>query len=364
MSFKVGIVGLSRGTGYVRVFSGHPEVRVTALCDLDEQVLSKTGEAFGLREDALFTDYYSFIDKDFDIVVISTPIPFHTEHTIAALENGKHVLCEQTVAYTIPECERVIDAVRKCHKIYMMAENYCYYHFIQEWKTIVEKGRIGKVVYAEAEYLHNIENLLFDRQSGRRFWRHERYPMWYCAHVVGPLLYLTNDRIVRATGCHTGFQRWPDKEGQPGFIDMEVALFQTKNGALIKALRSQVVVRPHLVFYSIYGTKGSMENSRFGVHLPEEPGILYIEDEMEKDERNALKTPCSLSNPAAPEEAKLGGHGTSEYFLIREFLDAVRHDRQPSIDVIRAVEFTVPGIIANESAERGGVWLDVPQYSW
>jgi len=349
----------------VRVFGAHPEVEVTTLCDIDEKTLQKTGEAFGIKKDnRLFTDYDEFIEQAFDIVVISTPIPFHTEHTIKALENGKHVLCEQTVAYTIPECEKVIDSVKKTGRIYMMAENYCFYHFIQEWKTIVDHGRLGKIVYAEAEYLHNIENLLFDRKTGERYWRHIRYPMWYCAHVIGPVLYLANDKIVRATGCHTGFQRWPDKKKEPGFIDMEVALFQTKKGLVFKTLRSQVVMRPHVVHYSIYGTKGSIENSRFGVYRPEEPGLLYIEDEMNGKEENAEKISCSLFDPKAPEESRLGGHGSSEYYLIREFLDSVSHNRRPAIDVIRAVDFTVPGIVANESAEKGGVWLDVPQYDW
>jgi hypothetical protein len=145
---------------------------------------------------------------------------------------------------------------------------------------------------------------------------------------------------------------------------MEVALFQTKKGMVFKALRSQVVMRPHLVYYSINGTKGSIENNRFGVHHPEDPGLLYIEDEMDGKENNAERISCSLFDPSGPEESRLGGHGSSEYYLIREFLDSVAKNRRPAIDVIRAVDFTVPGIVANESAVKGGVWLDVPQFDW
>ncbi len=362
-SYRVGIVGLSRGKGFVRVFSAHPRVRVTALCDLDEHKLQETGKAFDLEDGQLFTDYDEFVGCDFDIVVVATPIPFHTEHSIKAMQAGKHVLCEQTMAYTVEECEQVVNAVKRTGMTYMMAENYCYFHYVQEWKKMIDAGRLGKIVYAEAEYIHNIEPLLVNAETGERYWRHERPPMWYCAHVLGPLLYLTNDRIVRATGLHSGFNRWPDKTAEPGFMDMEVGLFQTRDGLVIKALRSQVPVRPHVVYYCLYGTKGSVENSRFGVHAAEKTGLLYLEDEM-KEENNAERREFTTVNPDAPEDAKHGGHGTSEYYLIRDFLDAVEHGTKPPIDVIRAVDFTVPGLIAHESALQGGKWLDVPQFDW
>lgn len=53
--------------------------------------------------------------------------------------------------------------------------------------------------------------------------------------------------------------------------------------------------------------------------------------------------------------------GTSEYYLIRDFIDALSRGIHPPIDVYRAMEYTLPGIIAQEAVERGNVWLDVPQ---
>lgn len=71
-----------------------------------------------------------------------------------------------------------------------------------------------------------------------------------------------------------------------------------------------------------------------------------------------------LDDPNAPEEAKHGGHGTSEHYMIRDFLDAVAHGHRPPIDVIRAMDFTVPGIVAHESAMKGGAWMGVPLFEW
>ena len=48
--------------------------------------------------------------------------------------------------------------------------------------------------------------------------------------------------------------------------------------------------------------------------------------------------------------------------MVRDFIAAVEQGTQPPIDVVRSVDFTLPGILAHEAAMRGGVWLDVPQF--
>ena len=105
-----------------------------------------------------------------------------------------------------------------------------------------------------------------------------------------------------------------------------------------------------------YGTKGYMENGRAGGD-----GLLFIESEISKAD-GAQPIACSLSDPDAPPEAAAGGHGTSEYYLIRDFLDAVENDTAPPFDVVRSMDFTVPGIVAHESAISDGNWREVPRF--
>ena len=223
---------------------------------------------------------------------------------------------------------------------------------------MIAAGRLGEIHYAEGEYIHEITEILEDPETGEFYWRADRPPIWYCAHTLGPLLTLMDDRVVRATGLSAGFHRFPDRTHKPGFTDMEVGLFQTAKGRVIKILRSQTPVRPHMVWYALYGTKGSVENGRLG-----DGGVLYIPDEMGGEDQ--AQTPgYSTVDPAAPPEARKGGHGTSEYFMIRDFLKAVATNSRPPIDVVKSIEMTVPGIVAHESASKGGVWLDVPQFEW
>jgi len=357
--WKVGIVGLSRGKGFVNVFSAHPDAEVTGLCDIDEKRLAETGEAFGLSDACLYSAFDEFLNADMDIVMIATPIPFHTEQTIKSVESGRHVLCEQTVAYTIEECEAVVNAVRRSGKTYMMGENYCYFHYLREWQKLIDQGKIGKIYYAEGEYIHEIINLLENKDGGGYYWRHERPPIWYCAHTLGPILKLMDDRIVKACGLTTGFTKMPEYKDHPGFLDIEIGLFRTQKGAVVKILRSQVAARPHMVWYSLYGTKGHLENDR-----DRGEGLYHVDGEAGTGEGGGSSYPCPTVDPDAPEEARKGGHGTSEYYMIREFLDALASGVHPPIDVMRATDFTVPGIVAHESAMKGGEWMDVPLFDW
>ena len=48
--------------------------------------------------------------------------------------------------------------------------------------------------------------------------------------------------------------------------------------------------------------------------------------------------------------------------MVRDFVDAIENNTKPPIDVVRAVDFTIPGILAHESAMAGGAWFDVPLF--
>jgi len=353
---KVGHVG--GRTVYTHLFKANPRTEVVAICDIDPVALERAKSALGLSESQCFRDYDEFLKKaDMDIVVIGTPIPLHAEQSIKAMESGRHVLCEVTAAHTVEDCKRLIHAVKRTGMKYMLAENMCYVHFIREWKKLIQDGKLGRIYYAEGEYIHQIRSLLKDPVSGKLMWRAFRPPIHYISHSLGPLLMMFNDHVVKATASGVSKHTMPDLD-TPGAIDMQVALFETSKGITIKILRSQVVTRePPFHYYTIYGTKGCIENT--GFRIGKEKGVIYIEGE----DKTIREIDCPISDPNAPEEAKMvGGHGTSEYYLVKDFLDAIENDVKPPIDVIRAVDMTIPGLIAHEAAMKGNVWLDVPHF--
>lgn len=345
--FKVGMVGVGRATAYGHIFANHPDTEVVALCDMNEDVLAQNGKDFNLADNCLFLNYEDMLNSDVDIVVLGTPIPFHAEQTIKGLDAGKHVLCEVTASNTIESCQQMVDAVRRAKTKFMLAENCNYMDFAIEWDKYIKAGKIGTPFYAEADYLHEIRGLV----NGK--WRSNRAPLHYCSHSLGPVLMWMDDYIVRCTASGNKSTLEPATDGN---IDLQVALFETSKGATIKLSRSSVALRhPALCSYNIIGTKGFLESSRTGY---DGIGRRYFS---EQDPVEGYPITISTSDMDAPKEATAGGHGTSEYYLVRDFLNSIKNDTTPPIDIVRAMDMTVPGLIAHEAAKKGGVWLDVPR---
>ncbi len=65
-------------------------------------------------------------------------------------------------------------------------------------------------------------------------------------------------------------------------------------------------------------------------------------------------------NPA--EEALKAGHGGGDYFEIREIVDCIVNDTKPPVDIYDALDMTVPGLVSEESINRGGTPIHVPDF--
>ncbi len=216
--WRVGLVGVGRGSGYGKLFAEEPRCRIVACCDASSEALARFQRELSLPDSACFTDYDRFLETRPDIVFIGTPIPVHAQQTIAAVDAGCHVLSEVTAASTIEDCGRIVEAVRRTGRTYMLAENCIYWHFVSQWKEWVQRGRLGEIVHAECEYLHPIPTLIYDREKGQPRWRANRPPLHYCSHSLGPILDITEDRIVRACGLGQGHRVLP--EAPVGGIDL------------------------------------------------------------------------------------------------------------------------------------------------
>ena len=345
-----GAVGVKRGRSFIRVFQALPQTEVVAVCDLLEDGLAEVEQEFGIKK--LYTDYGDMLEQDLDVVVVASPPAVHAEHSIDALRSGKHVLCEVPACYDLDECQKVVDAAGESGKKYMLAENYCYFAYVETWKEMIKAGRIGKPYYAEGEYIHDCRSLMVE-SDGRKTWRASMPPLHYVTHSLSPLIQMMDARCISAAGMHTGCNVAPEI----GAIDMEVGIFKLSSGAVIKQLCGFSVVRePPFIFLSIYGTKGVLEGKRYDGDQVKG----YFEDV--PNLHGMAKYPLDDHHTNVPAEASLGGHGTSEYFMLTEFIDSIVGDTKPPIDVYDAMDFTAPGLCAHISAENGGKLVDVPDF--
>ena len=344
---KVGVAGLRRGRGLANTFQNHPEARLAAICDPVRERREQEAEAFCVE--SAYADFDAFLEAGLDVVVVATPAPMHANHSIRAMEAGAHVLSEVPAAWSLDESSALADAVRRTGRIYMMAENMNFYHYVQDWKTKIQSGAIGRVFYAEAEYIHDCRKLM-QGPEGELTWRASMPPIYYCTHSLGPVLDILDDRCVSAVGMSTGTHTEP----QIGSIDMQVGLFRTAKGNVIKILCGFTVTRePGMHWQIFYGTEGTLENRR----APWEDAKIFRMGEGPMEKIQALD-----SDPDAPVEARAGGHGTSEHFMVDRFVRAVNGQGPVPIDVYRSLDFSVPGLCAHLSAQQGSAPFDVPDY--
>lgn len=100
-----------------------------------------------------YKDYRELVcDPDIDAVIISVPTPLHTEVALAAIEQGKHVLCEMPLAVNLEETEKMIEAARKKGVVLMPSLTFRFTPNFVKIKQMIQEGAIGKpsaVTYRE-----------------------------------------------------------------------------------------------------------------------------------------------------------------------------------------------------------------------
>ena len=110
-----------------------------------------------------------FDDPSIEVITIATPNAFHAEIACAALESGKHVLCEKPVARNAKEALLILETSRKTEKHVKVGSNHRYFSSVQKAREIVDSGSIGKIVSFNGRIGHNGERI-----KGSWFWDKER----------------------------------------------------------------------------------------------------------------------------------------------------------------------------------------------
>ncbi len=149
-TLKVGVIGV-RGIARTH-FPGwreSPHTEIAALGDIDQAVLHAQGDALGVTR--LYDDPYALIaDPDIDIVDVCTPNMYHAPLTIAALDAGKHVICEKPLAPTPDDIRQMIAARDRSGKLLMTAQHFRFEGSARALKAQIEAGQLGDVYHARS----------------------------------------------------------------------------------------------------------------------------------------------------------------------------------------------------------------------
>lgn len=141
-------------------FDVDPVPRMRAICGRDEDAIKMAASSLGWED--YETDYARMLERDdIGLVDVSTPDYTHHDFVIAALEAGKHVLCEKPLANTLDEAKEMLEAARRAGTVNMVCHNYRRAPAVQLAKRLLEEGRLGEVRQWRAVYL---QDFLMDPQ--------------------------------------------------------------------------------------------------------------------------------------------------------------------------------------------------------
>jgi predicted dehydrogenase len=358
---RIGVVGIGRGRTFMNNAGDLNGLELVAICDTWEEKLLQTKKDLADQGQniAVYTDYERFLEHDMDAVVLANYFHQHAPFAIKALDRGFHVMSECVACATLGEGVALARAVERSGKIYMLAENYPYMVFNQEMRKLYREGLIGDFKYGEGEYLHpDPADVKLRRSCGVNHWRNWMPATYYCTHAIAPVMFITDTRPVKINGFVVPYDYQDETETMTVKRSdcCGVLIMRMDNGAVVKAL--QYNLRGHSVFVRIHGNKGLMENCR-GANSD----MLRIHREsFEKNPGEPSERIYLPDFPEHHEEATRHGHGGGDFFTNYHFAEAIRRNEQPWLNVYRAIDMSICGILAYKSALNDSSPLEVPDF--
>lgn len=153
---NIAVIGTGgRGAGLIPLINEIENLNVVAVCDVLpfrlEKGLEKTNNTA-----KPYTDYKKLLkDENIDAVLIATPFNTHYEIAMAAIDAGKHVYCEKTLAKGIKEIQNLSNKVKKSKLTFQTGHQYhssrLYTHVVE----LLKKGEIGNIKSFECQWYRN-----------------------------------------------------------------------------------------------------------------------------------------------------------------------------------------------------------------
>jgi predicted dehydrogenase len=356
-NIRVGIVG----GGFGAAFQWHldPGCIVEAVSDLRQDrrehlmAVYQCDKAYDSLEELI-------LDDAIDAVAVFTGAPDHVRHCTAVMDTGKHVMSAVPAGLTLEGCEQLIEAKERNGVIYMMAETSHYRPETILMRQLYQDGVFGEIEYCEMEYYHPARPGSAERQAlwywnGEPTWRHNYPPMLYPTHCTDFIVGVTGERYTEVS-C-MGLR--PTAEEDPETVDNQydnpfdtgIALMRTDRGHITRCNRSRLL--------HAHGERAQWFGAESAAFMPSWAGQPFVVKRVGEADLTSHPDYMHL----LPESMRVPtGHGNSHAFLTHEFILALLQEREPEVNVYDAVAETAPGIVAHQSALKGGELMKIPSF--
>ncbi len=384
---KIGVLGCGQFSfNFMKLFAAHPLVERVVAADIDPEHARSFGEEFGCE---YCFSLEELLKKDINAVAVFTPRHTHGPIVVECLKNGKHVYSAVPMASEISHCQEIVKLVEETHLTYMMGETCIYYPCSMFCKEKYESGDMGKFVYAESQYHHDISHFSQLHQSDLKAMGVP--PFYYPTHSLSMVLAATGSHVTKVTAM--GYE---DTEDDPIFkkgvnlwdntYSNAFSLMRLNNGGVIRINECRRIgwKAPSSYISAFYGTKGAYQFSNaqhiFTKHTQEGVELSDVSDYVNPKAMTEHREDTDFKNKVANHEWQwdsfapiqeperlpdsfdglYNGHMASHQFLVDDFCKAAYYGTLPPVNAWQAARYTIPGIVAYESLKQDGVPMDVP----
>jgi predicted dehydrogenase len=399
---KLGFVGTGmRGQWMLWLAAKYPEVQIPAICDIDDGMIES---ALKILKDAGKPDprIYKNGDEDFrnmvanenlDGVYIATPWEWHHPMAIAAMKNGINVGTEVPAALTVRDCWDLVNTSEKTGMNCMIMENVCYRRDIMAVLNMVRQGLFGELLHCQGGYQHDLRHVKFndgknpygggvefgEKGYSESKWRTQhsvdRNGDLYPTHGLGPVSTMLDinrgNRMVYLTSTATqsrGLHNYIVDNGGSDHLnanvefklgDIVTTVIKCDNGQTIMLSHDTNSPRPYSLNYRVQGTKGIWMVDNNSIYIE---GMSPEAHKWEPDETYMEKYDHPLWK-RFDDQAAGSGHGGMDFFILRAFVESLKRNVTPPIDVYDAVSMSVICPLSEKSIRLNSTSVKIPDFT-
>ncbi|MFV0364546.1 MAG: Gfo/Idh/MocA family protein [Suipraeoptans sp.] len=314
---KVGIIGCGKiaQVRHIPEYLDNNAVTIEGYYDYDYDRASELAKVHGGKA---YKSLDKMLDeKDIDAVSVCVANNAHADITIQALKAGKHVLCEKPMATNIEDCRKMVEAAKSNSKFLMIGQNQRFVGTHIRARELIKAGEIGKALTFKTTFGHGgPENWSIDKGKNNWFFDKKKASMGAMAdlgvHKTDLIRFLLDDDIVEVTGKLVTLDK-RNSEGE--LIDLDdnaLCIYQMSSGVIGTMTSSWTYYAHEDNSTIIYGTKGIMKifgNPAYSIEVDKKVGEedFYKVDKIQTNDN----------------QTKSG--------IIDEFVDALTHNRKPSV---------------------------------
>jgi len=365
---RMGVVGGGFGASFH--WHEHPNCVVTGVTDLRADRRERLQKHY--QCDTVYDSLEEMIPKarDIDAVAVFSGATDHAKHVRMCMERGWHVVSAVPACTTLEEAAMLKELAEETGLTYMMAESSYYRRECIFARNFFREERFGELFYSEVEYYHDrgdLERLVSNKKTrfympdGSHSWRWGSPPMLYPTHSLGYLVGVTGER-VRKVSCLGWPGTHPDLKDHPWVSDNAYENPFWNESAMMLTDRGHIC-RCNVFWLCVAGgERAQWLGDQASLYMPN-GGVHNSVEKIRDAGTGAWSVPEYWKSDMLPESMRHGsGHGGSAVFISAEFVNALLEERDPAIDLYESLAMTVPGIVAHQSALKGGEQMIVPQF--